>query len=108
MLEALCVRYGLSLKGHFPVQDPYSARRSPYNPAGHLDLTFFLADGDRRLRSLSPDILFRLTFPSAEASPTHETGQDCLEAARDRSLRSYLLFLRIQELRCAASSTRIR
>jgi 3'-5' exonuclease len=99
VLEALCVRYGLSLKGHFPVQDPYSARRSPYNPAGHLDLTFFLADGDRRLRSLSPEILFRLTFPSAEASPTHETGKDCLEAARDRSLRSYLLFLRIQELR---------
>jgi predicted PolB exonuclease-like 3'-5' exonuclease len=98
VLEALSVRYGLSLKGHFPIQDPYAARRSPYNPAGHLDLTFFLADGDRRLRALSPEILFRLVFPAAEPPPA-SSGPDSLEAARDRSLQSYLLFLRIQELR---------
>jgi predicted PolB exonuclease-like 3'-5' exonuclease len=108
VLEALSVRYGLTLKGHFPVLDPYSARRSPYNPAGHLDLTFFLADGDRRLRSLSSDLLFRLTFPAVEALAGAVAEGDSLEAARDRSLQSYLLFLRIQELRGKLDSDQVR
>jgi 3'-5' exonuclease len=99
VLEALSVRYGLTLKGHFPLQDPYAARRSPYNPGGHLDLTFFLADGDRRLRALSSEILLRVTFPAADPPPGPEAANDSLEAARERSLQSYLLFLRIQELR---------
>ncbi len=99
VLEALAVRYGLNLKGHFPLEDPYAARRSPYNPTGHLDLTFFLADGDRRLRSLSPEILFPFVFPAADPPPARGPELDSLEAARDRSLRSYLLYLRVQELR---------
>jgi hypothetical protein len=108
VLEALAVRYGLSLKGHFPLEDPYAARRSPYNPAGHLDLTFFLADGDRRLRALSPEILFSFMFPAAGPSAGGAGAPDSLEAARDRSLRSYLLFLRIQELRGKLSAEQVK
>ncbi len=106
VLEALALRYGLTLRGHFPLEEPYAARRSPYNPAGHLDLSFFLADGDRRLRGLTPEILAPLAFPALPPQPT-PTGDDTLERARHRALLAYLMFLRVQEMRGRLASEEV-
>jgi len=99
VLEALALRYGIALRGHFPFEEPYAARRSPYNPAGHLDLSFFLADGDRRLRAVSPELLIPLAFRQVPRPPRRELTTDSLAQARERALATYLLFLRVQELR---------
>ncbi len=99
VLEALALRYGIALRGHFPLEEPYAARRSPYNPAGHLDLSFFLADGDRRLRSISPELLIPLAFHGVRRPAPRELISDGLLQARARALTTYLLFLRVQEMR---------
>jgi len=99
VLEALALRYGVTLRGHFPLEEPYAARRSPYNPAGHLDLSFFLADGDRRLRAVSPELLMPLAFPQVSRPPGRDLTTDDLLHARARALTTYLLFLRVQEMR---------
>ena len=99
VLEALALRYGLALRGHFPIEDPYAARRSPYNLAGHLDLSYFLADGDRRLRGLTPELLVPLVFPHAPKPVGRELVGDDLPKARERALSTYLLLLRVQQLR---------
>jgi 3'-5' exonuclease len=99
VLEALALRHGITLRGHFPLEEPYAARRSPYNPAGHLDLSFFLADGDRRLRSISPELLLPLAFHQIPRQLPRNLMSDGLGQARARALTTYLLFLRVQEMR---------
>ncbi len=99
VLEALAMRHAVPLPGQFAAGDPYSARRSPYNLAGHLDLAAFLADGDRRLRGLSPELLLALALPGFNPPPRRSFQDDTLAAARSRALGSYLLYLRVQRLR---------
>ncbi|HUB08256.1 MAG TPA: hypothetical protein VMB50_14715 [Myxococcales bacterium] len=110
VLEALALRHAVALPGQFDADDPYRARRSPYNVTGHLDLSSFLADGDRRLRGVPPDLLLALALPGASPLPRRSFAQDDLAAARRRALGSYLLYLRVQRLRGAlpAAETRAR
>lgn len=107
VLEALALRHGLALRGHFPLEEPYAARRSPYNPAGHLDLSFFLADGDRRLRGLTPELLLTLVYPESPKGANRSLETDSLGEARSRALSTYLLLLRVQELRGKISTPEV-
>ena len=100
VLEALALRHGVPLPGHFEGDDPYRARRSPYNVAGQLDLLAFLADGDRRLRGLEPALVLSLLFREPLAAGlSARDGEGPLAAAKRRALGSYLLYLRVQRLR---------
>ncbi|MHB8416436.1 MAG: 3'-5' exonuclease family protein [Myxococcales bacterium] len=107
-LEALAMRHAVPLPGQFDAGDPYQARRSPYNLAHHLDLASFLADGDRRLRGLFPELLLGLAFPEARPPPRRAFVGDTLAAARERALGSYLLYLRVQRLRGVLAASEVR
>jgi predicted PolB exonuclease-like 3'-5' exonuclease len=107
-LETLALRHAVELPGQFNAEDPYQARHSPYNVAGHLDLANYLADGDRRLRGLSLELLVPLIFPGASPPPRRSLEKDSLPAARQRAFYTYLLLLRVQRLRGVLSSGDVR
>jgi predicted PolB exonuclease-like 3'-5' exonuclease len=107
-LETLALRHAVALPGQFNATDPYQARHSPYNVAGHLDLANYLADGDRRLRGLSLEQLVPFVFPGAAPPPRRNLDKDGLPAARQRAFYTYLLFLRVQRLRGVLSSSDVR
>ncbi len=107
-LETLALRHAVPLPGQFNAEDPYQARHSPYNVAGHLDLSNYLADGDRRLRGLPLERLVPLIFPGAAPPPRRDLDKDNLSAARQRAFYGYLLFLRVQRLRGVLSSSDVR
>ncbi|MHB1847315.1 MAG: hypothetical protein ACYCWW_21025 [Deltaproteobacteria bacterium] len=99
VIEALALRHGITLEGHFRADDPYSARRSPYATARHLDLVSYLADGDRRLRSLPLEALLALHCQGAPSLAPRSLERESLDDARARALATYVLFLRVQRLR---------
>ena len=109
ILEALALRHDVPLPGHFALGDPYDARRSPYGTAKQLDLSSYLADGDRRLRGLSPEVLLSLLCPGAPPLQRRQLDADETQGdARRRALATYLLFLRVQRLRGLLSEAEIR
>jgi hypothetical protein len=108
VLETLALRHAVPLPGQFNADDPYRARHSPYNVGGHLDLASYLADGDRRLRSLPLEVIVPLIFPGATPPPRRNLDRDSLSAARHRAFYTYLLFLRVQRLRGVLASSDVR
>ncbi len=108
VLESLALRHRVPLPGEFSAEDPYRARRSPYNLAGHLDLLSFLADGDRRMRWLDPGLVLPALLPGAFGVPARDLERDDLVAARRRALATYLLYLRVQRLRGLLSGEDVR